>query len=360
MVSIPLEVMHSKTEFVVTPKPVEATGFMDSLIPPELKMGYEILDSLGINIKGIPQTTAIPYMIDTDSEHTVYFINQGIGIMTIDLSKALPTLPIIKRGEQFGPSYIPQEKTGVFVVFDDGSLEEKSDAFSIDYPQHLELVEDTIKVDGKIKDSEIAAIVVNGFRAEIKRNAKGNPVTFEVPKLSVREGLNRIQATAFAKNSLKIGTASRLVLRRFKDNPMEGSGNVIIDLPSLSVADGDTLTVAASLDPGEGKLDELYVNGKLACKRKRQSWLGAGENKGCTGKVEIKLKPGVNSIVATAIDVDKEFPKGMTFADLQVMEDIVLAVKDDLYIFDASGLVPLRVKKKRGGEKGRILKKKRK
>ena len=34
----------------------------------------------------------------------------------------------------------------------------------------------------------------------------------------------------------------------------------------------------------------------------------------------------------------------MNFADMRVAENLVLAVKDDLWLFDASGLVPLAIK----------------
>ena len=60
------------------------------------------------------------------------------------------------------------------------------------------------------------------------------------------------------------------------------------------------------------------------------------------GTVQVPLQPGANAIVAAAIDVDDEDPVGRSFYDLRVDEGLALAVRNDLFIFDASGLVLIK------------------
>ena len=67
-----------------------------------------------------------------------------------------------------------------------------------------------------------------------------------------------------------------------------------------------------------------------------------------------RLTSIVDSVVATAIDLDMEIPDGPNFADMRVTEGLVLAVKDNLWIFDASGLVPIGKKIDPSGSLKRI------
>jgi hypothetical protein len=361
MVSVPLDVIHDSAKLVVIPtfgmdpytkedlasaplddktfigvNPKDWVEFAARTTWGKANLTWEVRDYFGANLKGIPKTTAYPWVVDTDGDHTIYFVNQGIGIMTLNLAQAIPPLPAKMRGRKFGPSYIPRDKVGALVIRDDDSLVETSDDLSITSPGHLTRADTwTVNVKGEIKNQDIAMILVNGFRAEFKRDVDDRLAGFEVEDLPVRDGVNRIRATAFAKDRRKLSETSIVVLRDFPVNPMAGPGSVKINLPPLSVAQGSSIKVTASLNWGVGRLDELYVNGKVA------KYCGAKGVKICEGTVEVELQPGVNTIVATAIDLDMEIPDGPTFADMRVEEGLVLAVKDDLQLFDASGLVPL-------------------
>lgn len=333
LVSVPLDVIHESAKLLVTPVYDYAAGTL---------VDFEVQEAFSASLAGIPKTTAIPYVIDTDGARTAYFVNQGIGLMTVDLGRSMPPGPVSQRGDKFGPSYIPTDKAGAVVVRDDGSLLKTGESFTVVRPEHLSLGGATADVYGNIVDDRVATILVNGFRAEIQRNDDGNPIAYDVD-VPLREGANAIHLTAFSAAGETLDSAKLMVLRNFESNPLAGPGTVQISLPPLQATQAETIEVQARVDR-VGFFDELLVNG-ISASRKRCPPYVNQKSRACgwdgAGTVAVPLKPGVNSIVASAIDVDEEFPQGFSFADLRVSEGLALAVKDDLHIFDATGLVKI-------------------
>ncbi len=378
IVSLPLDVIHEKAKLIVMPTlggwsgpslDINATvtygaggfgagvnaGISGPSFDPNIQ-SVEVREAYGANTTGIPQTTAIPRTIDThdqcrgpnkaDGEGTepaehcwIYFVNQGLGVMTIDLARSIPPPPPNQRGHRFGPSYLPKDKAGALVFRDDPSLLERSETFSIERPAHLAFVGEKQRVSGNIRDDKLAKLLINGYRAELQRDGEGRPIAFEV-ELPMREGANQVLAEAFGKGGNSLGRARIWLLREYAANPLAGSGKVRIDLPPLQVTGEASIRVTARVEDVL-RFDEILVNAQIASRkacspyanpaRSSCGWEGVGE-------VSVPLKPGINSIVATTIDVDEEFPESLFYADLRVQEGLAVAVKNDLFLFDASGV----------------------
>ena len=362
LVSLPLDVVQESARLLVLPTLSNSmqTGSL-ALTDPNaaarsargfiggMALDWEVRDAFTANIDGIPKTTAYPWKVVTDNHSTLYFINVGIGLMTIDLTKAIPQGSPVTRGERFGPSYIPRDKAGAIVVRDDGKLQIRSSQFSITRPSHMERVGERVDVVGTISDNSIAEIRINGFRADISAPAGGRALTFEVKDLPLKEGVNELRATAFAGNGSELDSITQWVLRDYSENPLAGPGSVTLGLPPLSVVKSAAIAVGAGVK-NAGQFDELWINGRIVAHcgstakqmRRTQRDRTASAGSVCEGSAEIALHPGVNSVVATAINLDEEFPEPYSAADLWVEEGLVLAVKDDLDIFDSSGLVRIR------------------
>lgn len=360
MVSVPLDVIHQSAKLIMLPKWGVGTDMVGlSTLPvtsPQdfavgsLQMKFDIHEGFSANLRGIPKTTAYPWFIDHDDDHNVYFINQGIGLMTVDLARSIPNPPPRFRGEKFGPSYIPEDKAGALVIRDDKSLQETAKQLTFSMPAHLsESDAERIDVHGKINDPAVREVMINGFMAEIEKGKVGRPVGFLVKGLPLHEGVNRIRATAWIKGEKEPVTISLMVLRTYGEKqPLAGPGTVKISLPPMQVVSGEQIEVGVGMSSNT-RYDEIWVNGRIAArckpgKPRQESWFGIKQGGGlpCEGKTNVPLKPGINSVIATAIDLDEEFPQGHNFADLVVEEGLVVAVRKGLSIFDSAGLVRIK------------------
>ena len=363
LVSVPLDVVHDSAKLLVMPTLSSSmkTGDMkvDATDPSvsaqsvrqfigSMDLQWEVRDYFTANINGIPKTTAYPWKVVTDKHSTVYFINQGIGLMTIDLTKAIPQGSPKTRGQRFGPSYIPKDKAGAIVIRDDASLQKKSPQFQINSPAHLDTVNDSVDVSGTINEKGIAAVHVNGFKAIITPAPGGQGLVFTVKDLPLREGVNELRATAFTRNGSELDSISQLVLKEYSSNPLAGPGSVTLGLPTMSVVETESIKASAGVKDA-GQFDEIWINGQIVAHcgqtakhiRRTREDRAATSGGVCEGTGVIPLQPGVNTIVASAINLDEEFPKPYSAADLWVEEGLVLAVKNDLDIFDSTGLVKI-------------------
>lgn len=378
LVSLPLDVLQDTAKLLVMPtlsSRMKSEDMQVSVTDPtasarsvrqfigSLDLSWEVRDYFTANIDGIPKTTAYPWKVITDTDHTAYFINQGIGLMTIDLRKAIPQGTPATRGERFGPSYIPKDKVGAIIVRDDASLRTSSTQFAITSPAHPAKVDERVQVTGLIRDARVASIHVNGFKANVERADDGQGRNFSLPDLPLKDGVNELRATAFAANGEELDSISQLVLRDYASNPLAGPGSVTLNLPGLSVTSAASVTAVAGVR-NAGELDELWINGRLVAHcgstakhmRRTASDRAAHQGLACEGSAEIPLEPGINTIVATAINLDEEFPKPYSAADLWLEEGLLLAVKNDLDIFDSSGLVKIRhVPVGPGGQAGKAM-----
>lgn len=381
IVSLPLDVIHEKAKLVVIPTLVGwsgpsmdisttvsygaggfnagvAAGISGPGFDPNLQ-SVEVREAYGANTSGIPQTTAIPHTIDIrdscrgepkkdgkpgETEPAdacwVYFVNQGLGVMTLDLARSIPPPPPNLRGERFGPSYLPKDKSGALVFRDHPSLVEKSEAFEFSSPAHLAFAGAKTRVAGRIRDPKIDRVLVNGFPARVHTDADGRATDFEV-EVPLREGANALRAGAFHRDGRQVGSIRIWLLRRYEKNPLAGNKSIRVDLPALQVVAEPELSVTARVTNVK-EFDEILINGRSASAKKCPPHVKTDGND-CgwegVGTVKVPLKPGINSIVATTIEVDEEFPESLYFADLRVQEGLALAVKQDLFLFDASGML---------------------
>ncbi len=381
IVSLPLDVIHEKAKLVVIPTlegwsgpsldinttvSYGAGGFNAGVnasisgpsFDPNLQ-SVEVREAYGANTAGIPQTTAIPHTIDTqdscrgrpkqggkagETEPSdacwVYFVNQGLGVMTLDLARSIPPPPPNLRGERFGPSYLPKDKTGALVFRDAPSLVEKSKAFEYSSPAHLAQAGEKQQVAGRIHDPAIERVLVNGFQAKVHKDAEGGATDFEV-KIPLREGPNAIHAEAWRKGGEQVGRIRMWLLRPYEKNPLAGNKNISIDLPPMKVVSEAEVSVTARV-ANVKEFDEILINGQSASAKQCPPYARTDGND-CgwegVGTVKVPLNPGINSIVATTIEVDEEFPESLYYADLRVEEGLALAVKNDLFLFDASGVL---------------------
>lgn len=384
IVSLPLDVVHEKAKLVVMPTigglsvegpaigmglgyesgglTLDINATLGSVsFDPNLQ-GVEVREAYGANTTGIPQTTAIPHTIATQDSCRgaprtggrpgeretldacwVYFVNQGLGVMTLDLARSIPPPPPNLRGERFGPSYLPKDKTGALVFRDAPSLREQSEALAIDTPAHLAFVGERVRVAGPIHDGAVASVLVNGFPARLGSDRNGRATDFEA-EIRLREGPNAVRAEAFDRDGGQRGQAGLWVLRDYGANPLAGSRNIRMDLPALQVVSAAALEVTARV-ADIATFDEILINGRSASAKRCPPYARMRGND-CgwegVGRVSVPLAPGLNSIVATIIDVDEEFPETLFYADLSVQEGLALAVKNDLFLFDAGGMLPIQ------------------
>src|SRR5690606_28957345 len=291
---------------------------------------------------GIPKTPAIPGAIDTDGERTVYFVNYGVGLMTIDVPRAIPAPPVQLRGSQLGPSYAPVDKTGALVVHDDGSLLQTSPHLLVTAPEHLSMQGPETEVLGLIGRPEVDRVLVNGVEATIEEEGADPGARPFRATIRLREGVNEIVVTPF-EDGVALASARRTVLRPYAFHPMAGPGTVRIDLDPLQIVDGP-VTVTAEVDDVV-RFDAIFVNGVLASEKQCPIGTIRPETKSCgwdgRGTVTIPVPGGVSTVAATAVDYDDEGFGLPSFSDLRVAEGLALAVRNDLFLYDASSLVPL-------------------
>ena len=298
-------------------------------------------------MKGIPAIPAIPTIIDTDGQYFAYFINVGIGLMTIDMRQAIP-YNSDRKGDSFGPSYIPADKAGGIIVTADSLISDSNSDLSINSPTNLDnITNPKIIVEGDVLNDSITTVLVNGFEAAITKTTSGRTFSADIP---LREGVNRILASGYGTGTIyePVGID---VLRDFTINPLAGPGTISINIPGLSDGTaGSSISVSASVT-NKIKFDRIYINGQLAS-AKDCPWTEAHpERKDCgwsgTGTVDVPLDTGSNPIVATAIDVDEyDYFTTPSFIDFVVNEGIVLAIElggtgGTLEVFDSSSLLKM-------------------
>jgi len=280
---------------------------------PEDPMNFDVVDSTSHLLDGIPKTPAQPWVIDHDDTQNVFFINQGVGLMTVDLSRAIPPPPIAQ--------------------------------ISITAPQDLVLQSSpTVSVAGEVKSQDVRRLLVNGFEVAlppVPPNSQPRRWSITIP---LHEGVNPVLASGIDGNGAPLGQAGIQVLRSFATNPFAGPGTINVSLPPLSGTAAATSTVVATV-ANVRKFDALYVNGQLVSEkrcpvgtlrsRSACGWSGVGN-------ATIPLAPRGNAIFATAVDFDSEDVDGPgSFFDLDVEEGIAFAVKKDLFVFDAASLALL-------------------
>lgn len=332
LVSTPTEELLASAELLVIPK-VDYNGTISDI---------EVTDVFAGVFDGIPKTPAIPGAIDTDGERTVYFVNYGVGLMTIDVPRAIPAPPVALRGSQLGPSYAPVDKTGALVVYDDGSLLQTSPHLLVTAPEHLAMAPAAeTEVEGLIGRPEVDRVLVNGVEAEIDDGADPGARPFRAT-IRLREGPNEIVVTPF-EDGVPLPSARRMVLRPYAFHPLAGPGTVRIDLDPIQIVDG-TVTVTAEVDDVV-RFDAIFVNGVLASEKQCPIGTIRRETKSCgwdgRGTVTLSVPGGVSTVAATAVDYDDEGFGLPSFSDLRVAEGLALAVRNDLFLYDASSLVPL-------------------
>ncbi|MDH3899561.1 MAG: Ig-like domain-containing protein, partial [Gammaproteobacteria bacterium] len=190
LVGTPVETILQSAEVVVIPN---FDDFTDT----------EVIDPNEGLLDGIPDFPTIPWMIDTNGIDTLYFINQGLGVMTINAGQAIPPPGGEQRGSQLGPSYPPRHKAGGLIITDDPALVKDNGDINFTSPSGLQILTGSateLDVQGDITNKNIGRILVNGFEADITTttNAEGEeePVNFKL-MLPLHEGYNIITATAF-------------------------------------------------------------------------------------------------------------------------------------------------------------------
>ena len=305
----------------------------------------QVFDPCMNYVHGIPKVPAIPTVIDTDELQNVYFINNGIGLMTVDLSRAIP-YSHDRRGQAFGPSYLPADKAGGIVVAPrvPPLIPSQSLYLKITSPVDLSFSASPVVIEGEILSDRINKVFVNGFRAEIRQVPGGaRDFSAEVP---LHEGVNQVIATGYGAQGEDYGSVGIQLLRNYSINPLQGPGTVQISIPPLSVG-GGFISVTASVND-RVRFDQLFINGQLVSEKQCPPNERHPEIKDCgwngSGSANIPLQPGVNTIVATAIDVDEYDPPLLSYADLRVEEGVALAAETGgvLEIFDASSLTRIK------------------
>jgi hypothetical protein len=305
----------------------------------------QVFDPCMNYVHGIPKVPAIPTVIDTDDQKNIYFINNGIGLMTIDLGRAIP-YSHDRRGQAFGPSYLPADKVGGIVVTPriPPLIPSQNLYLKIMSPVDLSFSTSPVVIEGEILSERVDKVFINGFRAEIQQVPGANSkFKAEIP---IHEGVNQIIATGFGSQGENYGSVGIQLLRNYSANPLAGPGTVQISIPPLSVGGGN-LSVTASVND-RVRFDQLFINGQLVSEKQCPPTERHPEIKDCgwngSGTANIPLQPGVNSIVATAIDVDEYDPPLLGYADLRVEEGVALAAETGgvLEIFDASSLTRIK------------------
>jgi uncharacterized repeat protein (TIGR01451 family) len=305
----------------------------------------QVFDPCMNYVHGIPKVPAIPTVIDTDEQQNVYFINNGIGLMTVDLGRAIP-YSHDRRGQAFGPSYLPADKAGGIVVAPrvPPLIPSQNPYLKIMSPADLSFSASPVVIEGEILSDRIDKVFINGFRAEIQQvpgaNRKFNA------EIQIHEGVNQIIATGYGAQGEDYGSVGIQLLRNYSINPLQGPGTVQISIPPLSVG-GGSISVSASVDD-KVRFDQLFINGQLVSEKQCPPSERHPEIKVCgwsgSGSTSVFLQPGANTIVATAIDVDEYDPPLLSYADLRVEEGVALAAETGgvLEIFDASSLTRIK------------------
>ncbi len=315
-------------------------------------------------VPGVPATPTTPGAIDYEGNGSLYFVNLGVGVMTLDVARAVPPPPVSERGSQLGPSFLPADKTGLVVVKKDPSFVQDNGSIRFTNPAADPefALAGSFSVSGAISDPAVRRVVVNTVAATITAGPGGGR-TFQVA-LRPRAGITELVATAFDESGEAIGEPLRArLVSLFSPNPLQGPGTVdIAGNPGFLIGTGSSLAVSVSVSDTT-RLDAIFVNGVAAgakvcpigVDRRNRScgWNGAGSATVAT--------PGpVTAIVATAIDIDEEFPQAPGYVDIDQTEGLVAAVSGGsgfMDLFDASGLVriaqvdletPFRVRMSKG------------
>jgi len=337
LVSTPTEDLLASADLLVIPE-VDYKGVITKI---EVSDVYEGL------FDGVPKTPAIPGRIDTDGDRTVYFSNYGVGLMTIDVGRAIPPPPAAERGSQLGPSFAPTDKTGALVVRDDGSLLELSPHLLVTEPTHLQVFAagvDEVEVHGLLGRPEVDRILVNGVEAKIEDPPPGAGPGYRPFEATIRlrEGVNSIIVTPF-EEGVDVGSGRHLVIRNYASNPLAGPGTVTLDLDPIQVVDGP-VRLTATVDDTV-RFDAIFVNGFPVSQKQCPIETIRPDTKSCgwngRGSVVISAPGGVSTISATAVDFDDEGFGTPSFSDLRVSEGLLLAVRRDLFLHDASSLVQI-------------------
>ncbi|MDF1554056.1 MAG: Ig-like domain-containing protein, partial [Deferrisomatales bacterium] len=321
-VGISSEVMELCGEFIVTDTGDVWSGSVGDI---------SVWDACEGRLRGVPKVVAIPTVIDTDGKQTVYFINQGIGIMTIDAAR------VFAGEDALGPSYLPADKAGGIVVRPDPLISHVNSQLSIDSPANLAFVEGSASIVGTVLDPRLDRVFVNGFSATI---AEGG-FSATVP---LREGVNRVVATGYGVGVTPQPVAIDLI-RPYRINPLRGPGTVQISIPAISTV--VPTSISASVE-NKTKFDQIFINNNPAGEAKScDSSIRDPSNMDCgwsgSGSTSLVLEGGSNTVYATAIDYDEYELAAPAYADLQLAEGLVLAVPigGGLDIFDAASLIKM-------------------
>jgi hypothetical protein len=293
-------------------------------------------------IRGVPAVPAVPTVIDTDGKQNIYFINNGVGIMTIDIERLLASQ------DSFGPSYLPADKAGSLVVTKDPSLIQDDGHLKLTSPSSdpFKATASPVTISGSIQDDDISTILVNGFKADITDSPSGGR-TFSAG-LPIHEGYNKVIATGYGADGGNLGLVSIQVVRDFTTNPLAGPGTVTINSPTeyIKISSSNTISVSASVTD-KVKFDQIFINGQLLSKKqclfteRHPELKDCGWSGGSGESINVTLNPGLNSLVATAIDVDEFDLPLLSYSDLRVVEGVTLSIPVNagtLDIFDTSSL----------------------
>lgn len=295
-------------------------------------------------LPGVPEVATAPGAIDYEGGTTLYFANRGIGMMTLDVARAVARSAGDPRGVELGPTFLPEDRTGFTVVRTDPDFTQDNGAIRFLTPNRdpLEVGDGPFLVAGVIDEPSVRRVVVNTVPAEIFPPGPSGTRTFEV-SIRPRAGITELVATAFDENDqpVRAPLQARLVSLD-PPNPLFGPGTVVIQgNPGYLVSSESSIAVTVSVQDTQ-RFDALFVNGIAAGAKVCTTQNRATSSCGWSGVATVNVPtPGaVTAIVATAIDVDVEDLRAPSYDDVDLTEGLLSAVGGGhLELFDASGLV---------------------